>query len=87
MGEETAHYIIAEQLIFIPDFSTCLGYSRSCILNNYNFSLLLEITSFFRLFFSSLAYLPSSLLNNLKVLMPTLVFCSAFSVKMICRTA
>jgi len=50
MGEETAHYVIAEKLIFIPDFSTCLGCSQSCILKDYDFSLLLELP-FWGIFF------------------------------------
>lgn len=70
MGEETAHHVIAEKLIFVPDFSTCLGCSQSCILKDYNFSLLLELTSFFGHFFPlwHICLVHSSLMNDLKVL-------------------
>lgn len=52
-GEETAHHILAEKLVPIPDFSIPLGCSQSCFLKDYNFSVLLEFGGIF----SSLAHL------------------------------
>lgn len=70
MGEETAHHVIAEKLIFIPDFGTCLGCSQFCILKDYNFSLQLELIYFFGDFFhlGFICLVCSSLLNDLEVL-------------------
>lgn len=46
MGEETAHHIVVEKLVFFPVFNICLGCLLSCILKDCNFSLQLELSSF-----------------------------------------
>lgn len=52
--EETAHHILAEKLMLIPDFSIPLGCSQSCFLEDCNCSLPAGVRGFF---FSSLPHL------------------------------
>lgn len=52
--EETAHHILAEKLMLIPDFSIPLGCSQSCFLEDCNCSLPAGVRG---IFFSSLPHL------------------------------